>query len=85
MDCLHWIDFKEKNQLEVAQGRVGKLMSHPIVERAFNEFSEVGRISVVIELKIRLLTNKIPEIKEFAPTKFQKWRQLCCHTLTQTN
>jgi hypothetical protein len=29
-------------------------MSHPLVEKAFQEFSEVGRIAVVIELKVRL-------------------------------
>lgn len=41
-------------------------MSHPIVEQAFLEFSEVGRIAVVVELKIRLLASKIPKAEESA-------------------
>lgn len=41
-------------------------MSHPIVDQAFQEFSEVGKIAVIVELKIRLLASKIPKIEEYA-------------------
>ncbi len=44
-------------------------MSHPIVETAFREFAEVGRLAVVVELKLRLLTNKIHEVKDYALAK----------------
>ena len=43
--------------------------SHPIVEKAFTEFSEVGRLAVIVELKLRLLTNKIEGIQEYAHVK----------------
>jgi hypothetical protein len=41
-------------------------MSHPLVEQAFKEFAEVGRLAVIVELKTRLLANKIPEIQSYA-------------------
>lgn len=41
-------------------------MSHTIVEQAFNGFSEIGKIAVVIELKLRLLSKKFPEIQSSA-------------------
>ncbi|HPI40815.1 MAG TPA: hypothetical protein PLJ21_08410 [Pseudobdellovibrionaceae bacterium] len=41
-------------------------MGYPIVDQAFGEFSEVGRIAVVVELKLRLLANKIPHLQDFA-------------------
>jgi hypothetical protein len=44
-------------------------MSHPIVEAAFEEFSEIGKRAVVVELKIRLLANKIPDIQSYAHAK----------------
>lgn len=44
-------------------------MSHPVVETAFREFSEVGRLAVIVELKLRLLTNKITEVKGYALAK----------------
>ncbi len=44
-------------------------MSHPLVEAAFEEFSEIGKKAVVVELKIRLLANKIPDIQSYAHAK----------------
>ena len=41
-------------------------MSYPLVEAAFNEFGEVGRLAVLVELKIRLLTNKITHLQDYA-------------------
>lgn len=44
-------------------------MSHPLIEEAFSAFSKIGQIAVVVELKFRLLANKIPDVQAFATAK----------------
>lgn len=44
-------------------------MSHPIVEDAFSAFSKIGQVAVLVELKFRLLANKIPEVQNYATAK----------------
>lgn len=41
-------------------------MSYPPIERAFTEFAEVGKTAVLIELKVRLLANKIEGLQQYA-------------------
>lgn len=43
-----------------------KIESNEITKSAFNAFSEVGKHAVVVELNMRLMTNKIPELKTYA-------------------